>query len=230
MFKHPPKGKPDDWPASAHWRFIRQAERALLFPFCRYELIGSENIPAQPPYLVASNHMSYWDIPALHYPFPAWSIGLAARKYKDTWKEAGFELYSVLWVEQFSADRQALRDTVRVLKADDTVLAMAPEGTRSKTGGLLKGTGGVAYIASRANVPILPAVAWGQEKILKHPRPKVTARIGKPIRLPEGRARGDQLEEYTERIMCALAALLPEQYHGYYAGHPLIDEMRELVT
>jgi hypothetical protein len=29
--------------------------------------------------------------------------------------------------------------------------------------------------------------------------------------------------------MCAIAALLPEQYHGYYAGHPQIEEMRKIV-
>ncbi|MBN1563630.1 MAG: 1-acyl-sn-glycerol-3-phosphate acyltransferase [Anaerolineae bacterium] len=229
MFTHPPKDRPADWPASAHWRYIRQAERALLFLVCRYNLVGKENIPQERPYIAASNHMSYWDVPAMHYPFPADSVGLAARKYQGTWKEPGFELYSVLWIEQFSADRKALRDMIRVLEAGDTVMAMAPEGTRSKTGGLIKGTGGVAYVATRANVPIVPMAGWGQEKILKHPRPKVTVRIGKPFRLPEGRARGDELEAYTERIMCALAALMPEQYHGYYAGNPLIDEMREIV-
>jgi hypothetical protein len=70
---------------------------------------------------------------------------------------------------------------------------------------------------------------WGTEKLLKHPRPAVRVVIGKPYRLPEGRAKGDQLAEYTDRIMCAIAALLPEQYHGVYAGHPLIEEMRPLV-
>ncbi len=229
MFTHPPKDKPADWPASVSWRYIQPVERALLFLVCRYHIEGSENIPKERPYLIVSNHMSYWDIPTMHYPFPPDSIGMAARKYKGTWKEPAFELYSVIWVEQFSADRKALRDTIRVLQ-DGAVVAMAPEGTRSKTKGLIQGTGGVAYIATRANVPILPAVCWGQEKILRHPRPKVTVRIGKPFRLPDGRAKGDQLEAYSERIMCALAALLPEKYHGVYAGNPLIDEMRSLVT
>jgi 1-acyl-sn-glycerol-3-phosphate acyltransferase len=230
MFTRPPKNRPADWPASVNWRYIRQAERALLFLVSRYHIEGGENIPTQRPYMIVANHMSYWDIPAVHYPFPADSIGMAARKYKGTWKEPGFELYSVIWVEQFSADRKALRDSIRVLNEGDTIVAIAPEGTRSKTRGLIQGVGGVAYIATRTNAPILPVGCWGQEKILKRPRPKVTVRIGKPFRLPEGRARGDELEEYTERIMCAIAALLPEEYHGVYAGNPLIGEMRKIVT
>jgi len=65
--------------------------------------------------------------------------------------------------------------------------------------------------------------------VLKRPRPRVNIKIGKPFRLPEGRAKGDQLDQYTERLMCAVAALLPEQYHGHYAGNPLIAEMAQLV-
>jgi 1-acyl-sn-glycerol-3-phosphate acyltransferase len=109
------------------------------------------------------------------------------------------------------------------------VLGVAPEGTRSKTGQLIQGRSGVAFIATRADVPIVPAALWGTEKIMKRPRPHVYARFGKPFRLPEGRAKGDQLDAYTERIMCAIAALLPESYHGVYAGNPLIEEMRQLV-
>jgi 1-acyl-sn-glycerol-3-phosphate acyltransferase len=67
------------------------------------------------------------------------------------------------------------------------------------------------------------------EKILKRPRPRVNLRVGRPFRLPEGRAKGEQLRDYTDRVMCAIAALLPEQYHGVYAGHPLIEEMARIV-
>jgi 1-acyl-sn-glycerol-3-phosphate acyltransferase len=110
-----------------------------------------------------------------------------------------------------------------------TALCWGPEGTRSKTGGLIEGREGIAFVATRANVPILPAALWGVEKILKRPRPRVNIRVGRPFRLPEGRAKGEQLHDYTDRVMCAIAALLPEQYHGVYAGHPLIEEMARIV-
>ena len=222
-----PAPLPPDWPATAQSRWARPVARVLLALTCRYEIVGQENIP-EPPYVIVSNHMSYWDIPAMNYPMPPYLVGLAARKYKGTWKEPFFGLYGVIWVTQFSADLGALRDALTVVKAG-IPLAMAPEGTRSRVRALIQGRAGAAFVATRTNVPVLPAAVWGTEKILKRPRPKVVARIGRPFRLPEGRAKGEQLDAYTERIMCAIAALLPEQYHGYYAGNPLIEEMRSLV-
>lgn len=228
MPKTPPPGMPPDWPASSESRWAKPLTRLVLGLVARYEVIGRENIP-EPPFLLVSNHMSFWDIPAINYPTPFGTAGMAARKYKGRWLEALFELYPVIWVEQFSADRKALRDAITVLKGG-VALGIAPEGTRSKVGKLIEGRGGAAFIATRADVPIVPAAVWGTEKVLKRPRPKVVARFGKPFRLPPGRAKGDDLDRYTEQIMCAIAALLPEEYHGYYAGNPLIEEMRKIVT
>jgi 1-acyl-sn-glycerol-3-phosphate acyltransferase len=228
MPETPPQDTARPWPATPGVRWVKPVTRLMLALVCRYEVIGRENIPAEPPYIIVSNHMSYWDIPVINTPPPVPMVGLAARKYQGTWKEPFFSLFPVIWVEQFSADRRALQAAITVLKGG-AALGIAPEGTRSHVGKLIQGRAGPAFIATRANVPIVPACIYGTEKILKRPRPKVVARFGKPFRLPEGRTRGGQLDEYTERIMCAIAALLPEQYHGYYAGNPLIEEMRQIV-
>lgn len=218
-----------DWPASPESRWAKPLSWLFLRAFSRYRVIGKENIPSSGPYLMVSNHLSYWDIPAMNYSIPFGAVGLAARKYRNTWKRPFFELYAVIWVTQYSADREALRAAMSVLKQGGR-MAIAPEGRRSETNALIEGTDGAAYLATRTNVPIVPGAVWGTERMFKHPRPVVTARFGKPFTLPEGRAKSDQLKEYTTRIMCALAALLPEEYHGVYAGHPLIDEMRAIVT
>lgn len=228
MPKTPPPGKPANWPASSESRFARPLARLMLTLLSNYRVIGKENLP-DPPYIVVSNHLSYFDVPAMNLPTPFGSIGLAARKYKDTFWEPFFQLYPLIWVEQESADLSALRDAITVLKGG-AVLAIAPEGHRSRTGALIQARDGIAFIATRANVPIVPSAIWGTEKILKRPRPTVTARIGKPFRLPEGRAKGPELAEYTEQIMCAIAVLLPEKYHGVYAGNPHIEKMRPIVT
>lgn len=223
----PPKDKPAGWPASSESHLAKPISRLLLGLVCRYHVIGTENMP-EPPFMLVSNHMSYFDIPVVTYPTPFGTVGLAARKYKGTWKEPFFELFPLIWVEQFSADRGALRDAITVLKGGVS-LGIAPEGTRSRVGKMIQGRSGAAFIATRTNVPIVPVGVVGTDKILKHPRPKVVVRIGKSFRLPEGRAKGDALDDYTEQIMCAIAALLPEKYHGYYAGNPRIDEMKQVV-
>jgi len=193
----------------------------------RVEVEGQEHIPA-PPLLVTANHLSYFDVAAMTPYLPPGIIGLAAEKYRGTWMEPLFRVNALIWVRQFSADRDALKKALMVLE-HGAALAIAPEGTRSKTGGLIQGREGAAFLATRANVPIVPAVVWGTEKVLKRPRPRVHIRIGRPYRLPEGRAKGPELARYTERIMCALAALLPEEYRGVYRDHPLIEEMAEIV-
>ncbi|NLX09314.1 MAG: 1-acyl-sn-glycerol-3-phosphate acyltransferase [Chloroflexi bacterium] len=227
MPNNSPQPRPADWPATEQSRWSIPISRLIMFLLSRYHVEGRENLP-DPPYVFVSNHLSYFDIPATIPVTPPGIVGLAARKYKGTWMEPFFRLNALIWVTQFSADREALRAGLRVLEAG-VVLGVAPEGTRSRTGGLIQGRSGAAFLATRANVPVVPAALYGTEKVLKHPRPKVIARVGKPFRLPEGRAKGEALEEYTERIMCAIAALLPEQYHGVYAGNPLIEEMAQIV-
>jgi 1-acyl-sn-glycerol-3-phosphate acyltransferase len=83
-------------------------------------------------------------------------------------------------------------------------------------------------LATRANVPVIPAAVWGTEQIisnLKHlRRSEVHLRVGQPIRFPEGRANQSQLEEYTDQIMLTIAAMLPPQYRGVYAERVKAEE------
>jgi 1-acyl-sn-glycerol-3-phosphate acyltransferase len=206
---------------------FRTGSRILMHLLSRYRVTGRENIP-QPPFLATSNHLSYFDVPAVAGSMTMNIPALAAKKYKGTWMEPLFRVGGPVWIEQESPDREALMIVLKVIKRGSP-FAIAPEGHRSRTGVLTEGKEGAAFIATRANVPIVPWVMWGTEKILKQIRPQVRVRIGKPYRLPEGRAKGDALKEYTERIMCAIAALLPEEYHGVYAGNPLIEEMGAIV-
>lgn len=195
--------------------------------FSQYQASGVENIP-DAPFLLTMNHLSFWDVPAsgavMKYPVP----GFTAKKYKNRPMGLLFYVGSPVWIEQESPDRQAIALALRILERG-YLFAIAPEGTRSKTGGLGKGLEGAAFLATRAKVPILPLAVWGTEHMFRQIRPKVEVAIGKPYRLPEGRARSEQLTDYADRIMCAIAALLPEAYHGYYAGNPLIQEMKAVV-
>jgi 1-acyl-sn-glycerol-3-phosphate acyltransferase len=75
-------------------------------------------------------------------------------------------------------------------------------------------------------------VIWGQERtagnLKRLRRTSVVGVFGKPLQLPPGgRAKAEKLEQYTELIMCRLAALLPPEYRGVYADHP---RLRELVN
>ncbi len=204
--------------------------RLLIMGVSRYKVVGKHNIPRNAQFLMTVNHLSYFDVVTIAAALDkkTWLAAFAAKKYQGTWLEPLFRIGSPVWIEQNAPDRRALAEALALIKAGHN-FGIAPEGRRSRTGSLIQGLEGAAYIANRANIQILPAALWGTERVLKHPRPKVTIAFGKPYRLPEGRAKGEQLKEYTDRIMCGIAALLPEAYHGVYAGHPLIEEMKAVV-
>ncbi|MEZ4667365.1 MAG: lysophospholipid acyltransferase family protein [Anaerolineae bacterium] len=206
---------------------LRTGSKIFMRLFSDYRVIGKQNVP-RPPFLLTFNHLAFWDAPAIggavEYPTPAF----AAKKYQN--KPIGLLFYVgiPIWIEQESPDRHALMAALKIIE-HGYLFAIAPEGGRSSSGVLKPGLEGVAFIATRANVPILPIGLWGTNQLFRQVRPTVRVVVGKPYRLPEGRARGNQLTEYTERIMCAIAALIPEQYHGHYAGNPLIAEMAKQV-
>jgi 1-acyl-sn-glycerol-3-phosphate acyltransferase len=83
---------------------------------------------------------------------------------------------------------------------------------------------GVAYIATKANVPILPIGISGQEKITaewKHfRRPRIVVRVGEPFTLPpvQGRHKGEQLQVLSDMVMCRIVALVREDLRGVYAS------------
>lgn len=189
----------------------------------RLELVGADNIPSDLPCIVATNHLSAFDIPLLASIFPYPIRALAAIEHQSNPLYAPILVASgAIWVRRGEVDRHALREALAVLERGE-VLGIAPEGTRSdKSHALQEGKAGAAYIATRANVPIVPVGIAGTEKIkdclLNLRRAKVRVAIGEPFRLPEtSRARSQELQEYTDLIMRRIADLLPEKYRGVYA-------------
>jgi 1-acyl-sn-glycerol-3-phosphate acyltransferase len=204
----------------------------LIHAVCRPTYIDSENIPAEGAVILATNHMSRMDTLLLFInPRRTDVTALVADKYKKyplfRWI---LDTGGIIWLDRESADFGALRAAGEALKKG-LALGIAPEGTRSTTFQLLEGKPGTALLALRANVPIVPVGISGSEnifrKIFTFRFPKVNIRFGEPFRLePLTRERrSEQLQEYTDEIMCRIAVLLPEKYHGFYRGHPRVKEL-----
>jgi 1-acyl-sn-glycerol-3-phosphate acyltransferase len=99
---------------------------------------------------------------------------------------------------------------------------VAPEGTRSNHGRLLRGQPGIALIALHSGAPILPIAHWGGEdfgsNIKKLKRTDFHIRVGKAFTLDphSDRVNGKVRQEMADEIMYQLALLLPEKYRGEY--------------
>ena len=185
---------------------------------------GKEFIPRKGPFVVAMNHLSFLDTPLVSITVPQRLYWLVGERYEHHTFTPIIKVTGSIFVRRGEIDREALRQALAALDAGQ-VLAVAVEGTRSRSGGLNQGKTGAAYLASRAGAPILPTAVWGTEEIgpawHRWRRAGQThIRFGQPFSLPEGRARSADLEHYTEDIMTRLAAMLPESYRGVYRDHP----------
>ena len=136
------------------------------------------------------------------------------------------------FIDRYNADLSTTRKVLRRLE-EGAVMAVAPEGTRSPDGCLQKGRMGASFLASKAGAPVLPAAVIGTEdamvksKLLHFQRVPITLWIGEPFTIPpiSGSNRREKLQEYTDEIMCHIAALLPEERRGHYANHPRVKEL-----
>ncbi|MDQ3548784.1 MAG: 1-acyl-sn-glycerol-3-phosphate acyltransferase [Chloroflexota bacterium] len=194
----------------------------------RMKVFGLDNIPKRGGALVICNHLGWFDPVLL----------VAASLRPMLWMaKAEFIKYPFLrWmayqtgafpVRRGQVDRQALRHAQQLLD-DGMLVGMFPEGTRSRTGGLIEPFGGASLIALRAHAPIIPCALIGTERLPlsgfkpAHRRyPKVTALFGEPFTLehiaPDGTKRS--LDDLTDAMMIEIARILPEQYRGIYADH-----------
>lgn len=219
---------------------ITQFILRLIFRLISHiRLVGVENIPDQGAFIAVSNHIGRLDA-ALVYLFLDRTdiIMMVAEKYKES---AFFRLLvrmmDGIYIDRFNADLNALREIMRRLRAGG-VLVMAPEGTRSPTASLQSGKDGASYLAAKSGLPILPVGITGTEDAvvmqrLKHfKRLQITGHVGKTFNLPalSVKDRESQLPQFTDEIMCQIAALLPESYRGIYADHPRTAELTLQVT
>jgi 1-acyl-sn-glycerol-3-phosphate acyltransferase len=206
-----------------HLRFARWFVQVFFAVLAHLDVAGREYIPLSGPLIVAANHMHVLDLPVVFAVVPRRQTVFAASKWRG--KLAGWIMHvfaDAIFVERGEPDRQAIAQALEVVKRGGA-LGVAPEGTRSRTGGLIEGKPGTVYLASRSGAPILPIVVWGQERAMRQwarlRRADIHVRIAPPISLPPGTegARAAELASYTDALMLTLARMLPPEYRGVYA-------------
>ena len=205
-------------------RIVKPTFRLLFHLLSRVELEGFEYVPPEGGYLVAGNHVSLYD-PAFVLSF--WPADLEAAGAVDVLDRPGQSLlmrwYGGMPVHRGEVDRTLLMGMIERLQAGLPVY-IAPEGTRSHVPGMQPAHHGAAYVAAKAQVPVVPVGMTGTEGIFETLRSGVRSRlrlvVGRPLYLPpvDTRAptRRQALKFNTDIIMYAIASLMPEEYHGVY--------------
>jgi len=211
---------------------LRTIVTFLIKVLSRTEFLGLENVPVSGALIIATNHMHYLDIPLLFInPVRTDITALVTTKYQNHWFIRWFcQTAEGIWINRDIADFSAMQSASKVLK-EGRALGISPEGTRSHTTQLLPAKPGTVLLALKMGVPIVPVAITGTENAFRRvftlQRPRFTIRFGPAFTLlPVGPENREQMyQQYTDEIMCRIAALMPEKYWGYYRDHPCLKEL-----
>jgi 1-acyl-sn-glycerol-3-phosphate acyltransferase len=186
--------------------------------------VQGERLPHVGPALFACNHLHILDALWLSTVLPEQTRFLVAGEFR-TKPVVGSLLAAAgaIFIDRGRADRDALDEAVAILLRGG-IVGVAPEGKLSRTGGLLKGQSGIAYVSGRSGMSVIPLAAFGQERAgtawLRLSRIRVAVRVGHPVAPPAWPARARDLEQHADEIMRAIARLLPSAYRGIYRDAP----------
>ncbi|HVM54964.1 MAG TPA: HAD-IB family hydrolase, partial [Acidimicrobiales bacterium] len=206
------------------WSALRPFMSPLAFPYARFDIAGTELIPAEGPGIVVANHRSYFDTVAV-----ALTVAPSGRPLRFLGKKEVFDAPVVgalarsmggIRVERGTGSDEPLKLAARALEAGELV-AMMPQGTIPRGRAFfepeLQGRWGAARLARMTGAPLVPLGLWGTERVWPRSSrlpnvtsvvnpPLVRTRVGEPFHVA-----GDDLDEDTRRIMDAIVDLLPPE-------------------
>jgi 1-acyl-sn-glycerol-3-phosphate acyltransferase len=197
----------------------------------------TNNASQSKPMIIAVNHINFLEVPILvSHVYPTPVVGIM----KDTtWNNPVMAFIS----DTFNAiplnrNGSYLETFRRVKEAinNGAFIGIAPEGQRSNTGILQKGKAGILQLALLTNTPIIPVAHYGGQNfwrnVKRFRRTEIRYKVGRPflLKTQNGRIPRAERETYIDEVMIQIAALLPEDLRGEYAGrvHQACDHLEFL--
>jgi 1-acyl-sn-glycerol-3-phosphate acyltransferase len=231
-------------PRKGYRAWLKQFFRMILRLTVDFEVDGTDHVPRTGPFLLVMNHLGLLDGPMVVATMPRSLEAVVDYQMLDV-PVAGNILrwYGIVPVKRDQFDRNVLRQALSLLQSGRPV-GISPEAGISGSGALREARNGAAYLALRADVPVLPAGITGTETLhgmwdavtekvsfrgleqlafwrRNRPRMHVHLRYGRPFDLgwagQSWQQRRQAIEAASDEIMTRIAALLPESYRGAYS-------------
>lgn len=143
------------------WLTFRTISKVIF----RIRISGKENIPKSGGFILASNHISYYDPPLVG----SWSTRqmyffAKAELFKNKLFGAIIRRTNAIPVRRGVIDRQAIELAAAAIERGYG-LVVFPEGTRARDGNFLKPKAGLGMLALRTGCPIVPAYVSGADRL-----------------------------------------------------------------
>lgn len=198
--------------------------RPELMPYVRFDIEGTEHIPARGAAILVANHRSYFDSVAM-----SMAIARSGRSVRFLGKKEVFDAPVVgalatamggIRVDRGTGSDEPLQAAADALVGGE-VVAIMPQGTIPRGPAFfdptLKGRWGAARLAQLSKAPVIPIGLWGTERVWPRSArvpnvlnvtdpPTVRVRVGPPVAL-----KYRSLDADTRRIMRAIEDLLPSE-------------------
>ena len=186
----------------------------------RFDVRGSEHVPATGGAIICSNHVSFFDFAFLGLgalPQHRLVRFMAKSAVFDHWLSGPFMRAMRHIPVNRRAGSSAFEAAVRALK-DGEVVGIFPEATISTSFTVKELKAGVARMGIDAGVPIIPAAVWGGHRVATKNH-KVELRRGVPVTVVLGEPLiaepGERAAALLDRIRAAMEALLDEAQRSY---------------
>lgn len=209
---------------NATGRFVAAGARLGLEAMCRIDKSQLHKVPAKGPLLAYSNHTGSVEVPIMFTELlPRPVTGLAKVESWDNWfLSRVFNLWGVIPIRRGELDMTAMHKCFDALK-QGYILGVAPEGTRNKTGAMIRARPGIVMLALHGHTALLPIANWGGEQFLSNlkrlRRTDFGLAVGRMFELDTHgeRVSGEVRQRIADEMMYQVAALLPEKYRGVYS-------------
>ncbi|MCZ6681372.1 MAG: AMP-binding protein [Candidatus Poribacteria bacterium] len=178
---------------------FRFGMRIIYHRYFSIQCDGMENIPRGQPYIIAANHTSHLDTPAIMTVLGDESKRLKVLGAQDYFFNNRFKAWffgtflNVLPFDRTTNFLQGIRVSQEALLRNQCLL-IYPEGTRSVTGELQAFKPGLGLLAYETDVPIVPAYIDGTYRALPKGRnlpchSRITVTFGAPITMTHFQTR-----------------------------------------
>ncbi|MEW9123112.1 MAG: lysophospholipid acyltransferase family protein [Thermotaleaceae bacterium] len=182
------------------YQFARGVMKIYIHIFYRVNIQNIENVPKEGGCIVCSNHIHNLD-PVIIGTVISRQMSYMAKEELFKVKILGtiIRKLGMFPVSRDSADLSAIKNSLKLLNGGK-ILGIFPEGTRKKKGVTHKAKPGLAMIAIKAKVPIIPVTIISNYKLFS----KITVKIGTPLTFDayyDQKLNVESYQELSQKVM-----------------------------